>query len=66
MLAADSGANFKYSQIKAELDYKKQGTANHLHRKFMQPVKLINGKYKDYTVKKGYKLDQTLTRKGNT
>jgi hypothetical protein len=32
----------------------------------MQPVKLINGKYKDYTVKKGYKLDQTLTRKGNT
>jgi hypothetical protein len=63
MLAADSGANFKHSQIKAELDYKNRELQITFTGKFMQPVKLINGKYKDYTVKKGYKLTKPLPGK---
>lgn len=61
MLTADSGANFKYTQVKAELDYKNRELQITFTGKFLQPVKLLSAKYKDYTgVKKGYKLTKPL------
>ncbi|MCQ6957733.1 hypothetical protein [Mucilaginibacter aquariorum] len=62
-MSADSGANFKYSQTKAELDYKNRELTITFTGKFTRPVKLISGKYKDYTVKKGYKLTKPLPGK---